>query len=216
MKKILAIISLLFVASPAFAAMSITPSTYSTPDTVLNFTTDSGNDSFFIYSSTAIAGNWLNQGFSAPISQFVSGGYIAFGDTFEVVDDPLGSGVDCYGAIAPTAADCAAITGGTISVVSFVAPPPTGFFDSSVIMASVVSSVQETGSLLWPLFVFMGILIAFYIAMKVGDFVRYSIGRSRATRATRTEPYEEEYTAEQRGRIVNKIKELGDRDSFDE
>lgn len=89
-------------------------------------------------------------------------------------------------------------------------PPDNSLFDSSVIMASVVASVQQTGSLLWPMFVFMGILIAFYIAERVGDFIRKSIG------AKKSSSYEDEYTPEQRKRITDKIKELGDRDSFDE
>lgn len=90
-----------------------------------------------------------------------------------------------------------------------VLPPPPPAIDSSVIMASVVAGVQNTGPALWPLITFMGVLIAFWIATMAVRFIRHSV-------ANRPEAYKDDYTAEQRGRIVNKIKELGDRDSFDE
>jgi len=47
-------------------------------------------------------------------------------------------------------------------------PPP------GALLASVVGSVQTTGALIWPLYVFVGLMIAFYLANKIGDFFRES------------------------------------------
>jgi len=52
-----------------------------------------------------------------------------------------------------------------------------GSFSPMSLIASVTTGVQNTGNLIWPLFVFVGLLIAFYIAERVGDFVRHSVGK---------------------------------------
>ena len=43
------------------------------------------------------------------------------------------------------------------------------------LMASVTSGVQSTGTSLWPLLVFLGIGIAFVIAVFVVNFIRHAL-----------------------------------------
>jgi len=50
-----------------------------------------------------------------------------------------------------------------------------GGFTPAQLFATIQTSVQTTGNLLWPLFVFVGLLTAFYIAERVGDFVRAAV-----------------------------------------
>lgn len=47
------------------------------------------------------------------------------------------------------------------------------------LLASVTTGVQDTGVALWPLFVFVGIPLAFTIAGLVIGFIRSSFGRAR-------------------------------------
>jgi len=50
----------------------------------------------------------------------------------------------------------------------------------AALLASVTGGVQTTGESLWPLFVFVGIGLAFSIAGFVISFIRQSVGgRSR-------------------------------------
>lgn len=209
--SIAAIVGLLFSVSPVFAdsLLSATPSTGDITDSVS-----------YVYTGFPFSGKTLNiytpgnvthQAVPYANSPFSmsSIGYSDYG-TYNIVLTQAGA---CNAV--PTADACYASFGA--ARVSYIAvapipPVPQGLFDSSVIMASVVASVQESGSLLWPLFVFVGILIAFYIAEKVGSFIRASV----MTKHNERKYYEEEYTPQQRRRIVDKIKELGDRDSFDE
>lgn len=44
------------------------------------------------------------------------------------------------------------------------------------LLASVTSGVQDTGAMLWPLFSFVGIGVAFVIAGYVVSFIKRSIG----------------------------------------
>jgi len=45
------------------------------------------------------------------------------------------------------------------------------------ILASVTSGVQDTGTALWPLLVFVGIGLAFVIGGYLVSFIRKSVGR---------------------------------------
>lgn len=76
---------------------------------------------------------------------------------------------------------------------------------------SLTAGVAATGTALWPLFVFVGIGIAFGIAWYLVEFTRQSIGSKTSKKSS---GYEENYTPEQVRRITKKIEELGDRDTF--
>lgn len=49
------------------------------------------------------------------------------------------------------------------------------------LLASVTTGVQGTGESLWPLFVFVGIPLAFTIAGLVVAFIRGSFGRRKSS-----------------------------------
>lgn len=223
MKKALIIGLLLFTGLPVFADTGITVDSYSRAPSSASFQqqpvvfhiTASGVDPAAHYAAAVLhttGGGYQQYGCKAlsSFSSFTLSFVPAQGDYDFIA-------VNTY----PDASSCDTnswIGSGTLegdgsATVMSVLAPPAELFDTPVIMASVVASVQQSGSLLWPLFVFVGILIAFYIAEKVGDFIRKSVG---ARAPARGKAYEEEYTPEQVGRITDKIKELGDRDSFDE
>lgn len=47
------------------------------------------------------------------------------------------------------------------------------------LLASVTSGVQDTGVALWPLFVFVGVPIAFVIARYVLSFIKSAFGNRK-------------------------------------
>lgn len=47
------------------------------------------------------------------------------------------------------------------------------------LLASVTSGVQDTGVALWPLFVFVGVPLAFVIARYVLTFIKASFGNKK-------------------------------------
>lgn len=58
------------------------------------------------------------------------------------------------------------------------APAPSSYMpDPFALIVDITQGVQATGALIWPLFVFLGLIIAFYIAERVGDFMRNSVGK---------------------------------------
>ena len=77
-----------------------------------------------------------------------------------------------------------------------------GAYSVSDLLASVTTGVQTTGTSLWPLFVFVGIGVAFVIASYVVSFIRHSIG------GTKSSGYEETYTPAQMSAISAKIQEI--------
>lgn len=79
-----------------------------------------------------------------------------------------------------------------------------GSFTPMQLMASIVSGVQQSGNAIWPLFVFVGILITFYIAERVGDFVRNSVGRAPKERSYQVGT-EDEYPKAERAAIVEAV-----------
>lgn len=75
------------------------------------------------------------------------------------------------------------LSSGTITINEYIAPPVTvnevwgagGLFGTSTNMASIVASgVTATGANIWTLFIFLGVLVAIYIAIKVQDFIMLS------------------------------------------
>lgn len=78
-----------------------------------------------------------------------------------------------------------------------------GSFTPSQLLASVTAGVQNTGSLIWPLFAFVGLLVAFYIAERVGDFIRHSIGGRTSHRYT--VGTEDEYPKKERDAFIEAV-----------
>jgi hypothetical protein len=77
-----------------------------------------------------------------------------------------------------------------------------GSFTPGQLLASVTSGVQQTGNLIWPLFVFVGLLVAFYIAERVGDFIRNSVGGTKKSYRVGTE---DEYPKRERDNFIEAV-----------
>lgn len=52
------------------------------------------------------------------------------------------------------------------------------------LLGSVTRGVQDTGANLWPLFVFLGVAVSFWIGWKLGDFILDSITKEKRKVAT--------------------------------
>lgn len=85
----------------------------------------------------------------------------------------------------------------------------------SEISSPLIASVQETGANIWPLFVFVGVSLAFVIALQLIVFTKRAVGvnkrtlggtgRSRGRKNSYSDPMHPDNVAFERGKRANKV-----------
>ena len=148
-------------------------------------TTDACNNelvNFSVGETLYFSGNGLNDGFSGVVESIDTGG-LAYHIAFVKPNDMQAEAWNAHGGYIVTNVEPVTPPVFTIPTFSLIKPGEPGLLAS--VGDPIIGSVQETGKAVWPLFVFVGVLLAFVIALQVLVFTKRAVGGSTGTRKTR-------------------------------